>query len=354
MIARARNNGPSGPKEEEMKKNLWLSVIIVLMIFCVGSTAYANEKLGSFYLGAFTSEKANWTDSMDSQLLSAMANVPAQASLKIFGHTDNSGPKAFNEGLADKRAKLVASQIKKLSPEISITEVTGIIYQAGSNDVDYKMARVEVEVPDGWLITNKELANEFKKGIVDLRAEQIKQGQSIQNLEKLTQETSQGVKSVTQKVNGVERELETAKFQANVEAEKNKFNIFLILCVVLVILIVLVFVYVAIRRGLKKTGDKIEAVNEEIQETVVSTVLSKAFRFKVESEGKLYLVPIKQEANEKWSAPFITEKKQPVQFIDLKATKKNVKNIFNGKQKDFFRSQVDKLIENGVITVMEQ
>jgi len=331
-----------------MKKVL-LGVLFIIVIFCSVNVDAEMQKFGNFYLGSFDSNQANWTRGMDLQLLSAMANVPEKASLEIFGYTDNSGPMAFNEELADKRANLAVSQIKKLRPKIKIRAVTGMIYQAGANDINYKMVRVYVYVPDEWLVTHKELAEQLKAGLAAIMGEQMKQKQSIKKLQELGRETSK-------EVSGIKRELKAVSNNSQVAGVLSKFNI----CIALATLVLVIFAYYMIRRYQKKNATTFtESVNstlvdvkKEIVEKLDSLVID-VKTISVDYESDVFIISVERRRDGFWHSPFKSSSGQPIYRAAWKDIKKSVAGSVRNSN-EFFQKQREDLIAAGKIEVKEK
>jgi len=320
-----------------MKKTL-IGILVLFTVLASASVYAGQEKLGSFYIGPFALNQANWTGQMDSQLFSAMQNIPDEARLEVNGHTDNSGRLAFNEKLADKRAKLVAGKISKLRPKVRIAAVTGQIYQAGANDIDYRMARIDVHVPEGWSVSNKELANRLKEGLAVITEEQSRQRQSINELCELSRETSQEVKGIKRKLNVV-----GSSNQAAVEKLGDLSK--LIAYIVLAIFILLVFAFFMIRRNQRKSETKIvDAFNNSIVD--VKTIA-------VDYESEIFIVTVKRKQDGFWHSPFKSSSGQDIYRESWKGIKKSVKDSVKSTN-EIFQKQKKDLIAAGKIKVKEK
>jgi len=142
-----------------MKKSL--SIICLLSIFLVTfvSNSFAEESLqASPLIGKFLLNKANWTPSMESQLLTALGGLPEDVRINVLGYTDDSGKDAFNQKLAQKRADLVANKARKIKPN-AVVSSEGIIYNPGKEQkINYRMAKLMIYYEKEKLFANAEKA----------------------------------------------------------------------------------------------------------------------------------------------------------------------------------------------------
>jgi len=127
-------------------KKIVLILLVAMFVSFNSFDSFAAEMtyMNNFYVGQFELNHANWDKGMEAQLMSKISMLPQVKNFKVYGHTNNSGPEAFNQMLAKKRADLVAKKLKSLFPDSKV-EVFARIYKPEDGQmVDYKMVKVEV------------------------------------------------------------------------------------------------------------------------------------------------------------------------------------------------------------------